>query len=65
MREDYYWYWINNIKGLGNTKLRNLFAVFDTPENIYKASDKMFEGVIGIKPDDIYSINESRKSEYI
>ena len=65
MREDYYWYWVNNIKGIANTKLRKLFAIFDTPEDIYKASDKMLESVIGIKTDDIYSIKESRNNEYI
>ena len=65
MKDDYYWFWINNITGIANIKLRYLFKVFDTPEDIYKASDKMFEGVMGIKPDDIYSIKESRKSEYI
>lgn len=61
MKDDYYWFWINNITGIANIKLRYLFKVFDTPEDIYKASDKMFEGVMGIKPDDIYSIKESRK----
>ena len=55
MKDDYYWFWINNITGIANIKLRYLFKVFDTPEDIYKASDKMFEGVMGIKPDDIYS----------
>ena len=65
MKDDYYWFWINNITGIANIKMRYLFKVFDTPEDIYKASDKMFEGVMGIKPDDIYSIKESRKSEYI
>ena len=65
MKDDYYWFWINNITGIANIKLRYLFKVFDTPEDIYKASDKMFEGIMGIKPDDIYSIKESRKSEYI
>ena len=58
MKDDYYWFWINNITGIANIKLRYLFKVFDTPEDIYKASDKMFEGVMGIKPDDIYSIKE-------
>lgn len=65
MKEDYYWYWVNNIKGIANTKLRNLFTVFDTPEDIYKASDNMLEGIAGIRSDDVYSIRESRKSEYI
>lgn len=47
MKDDYYWFWINNITGIANIKMRYLFKVFDTPEDIYKASDKMFEGVMG------------------
>ena len=45
MREDYYWYWVNNIVGMSNAKLKKLFAVFDTPEEIYKASDRLLESV--------------------
>lgn len=65
MEQDYYWYWVNNINGIANIKLRSLLAVFDTPEDIYKASDKLLRSVTGLKETDIYAIRESRKSEYI
>ncbi len=65
MREDYYWYWVNNIVGISNAKLRNLFAVFDTPEEIYKASDRLLERVKDIRESDIAAIKESRKDDYI
>lgn len=65
MREDYYWYWVNNIVGISNAKLKNLFAVFDTPEEIYKASDRLLESVNDIRMSDIMAIKESRKDDYI
>ena len=65
MREDYYWYWVNNIVGISNAKLKNLFAVFDTPEEIYKASDRLLESVKDIRQTDIATIKESRKDDYI
>ena len=65
MKDDYYWYWVNNITGIANIKLRNLLAVFDTPEDIYKASDKLLESVKGLKDTDICEIRKSQKSEYI
>ena len=45
MKEEYYWYWVNNIAGISNMKLRTLFNTFDTPEQIYKASDKLLNSV--------------------
>ena len=65
MREDYYWYWVNNIVGMSNAKLKKLFAVFDTPEEIYKASDRLLESVKDIRQTDIATIKESRKDDYI
>ena len=65
MREDYYWYWVNNIVGMSNAKLKKLFAVFDTPEEIYKASDRLLESVNDIRMSDIMAIKESRKDDYI
>lgn len=65
MREDYYWYWVNNIVGISNAKLKKLFAVFDTPEEIYKASDRLLERVNDIRMSDIMAIKESRKDDYV
>ena len=46
-------------------KLRTLFNTFDTPEQIYKASDKLLNSVSGIKEKDVSAIIESRNNEYI
>ena len=46
-------------------KRRTLFNTFDTPEQIYKASDKLLNSVSGIKEKDVSAIIESRNNEYI
>jgi DNA protecting protein dprA len=56
---------VNNIVGMSNAKLKKLFAVFDTPEEIYKASDRLLESVNDIRMSDIMAIKESRKDDYI
>lgn len=62
MREDYYWYWVNNIVGMSNAKLKKLFAVFDTPEEIYKAFLTDYWRVMNdIRMSDIMAIKESRE----
>ncbi len=65
MKEDYYWYWVNNIAGISNAKLKKLFNVFDTAQDIYTASEKLLNRVSGIKEKDINAIIEARKDEYV
>ncbi len=65
MKEDYYWYWVNNIAGISNSKLKILFNVFDTPQDIYKASEKVLNTVSGIKEKDVNAIIEAKNDEYI
>lgn len=46
--ERFYWFWINNIHGIGNMKIRRLLEVFEAPEHIYKASKNELMSVEGI-----------------
>lgn len=39
-RQDYYWYWLNNIPGVGRRTLHKLLQVFRTPENIYMSGEE-------------------------
>lgn len=34
-RQDYYWYWLTNIDGIGRAAIRKLLDVFGSPETIY------------------------------
>ena len=54
------WFWINNIKGIGNIKIRRLLKAFnDDPEAVFNASDKEVASVEGIKPSDVANITDS------
>lgn len=39
-KEDYYWYWLNNITGIGRRTIRKLLEIFETPERIYRSSEE-------------------------
>lgn len=39
MRKEHYWYWLNNIPGLGRVTVARLLENFASPEEIYHASD--------------------------
>ncbi len=65
MTDEYYWYWINNITGISNAKLRHIFNVFDSPREVYSASDRVLESIRGITDRDIQAITHNRKDEYI
>lgn len=50
------WFWLNNIEGIGNTKIRRLLEIFTEPENIYYADKGELEGIPGITPRDVENI---------
>ena len=52
-----YWFWINNIKGIGNIKQRKLLGAFgDDPVKVYEASQKEIASVEGISKTDAANI---------
>ena len=38
--EEYYWYWLNNIRNIGRRKISKLLKRFDSPKEIYKAGSE-------------------------
>ena len=65
MKEEYYWYWVNNIAGLSNKKIRELLKVFDSPESVYKASERLLSAVPGLKQKDIEAIITNKRDNII
>ena len=59
--EDFYWYWLCNISGIGSVRIRNLMNIFGTPEEIYKASDKVIISVPGLTQKNREAIIASRR----
>lgn len=37
-KQDYYWYWLNNIPGIGRITIHKLLDTFKKPEEIYRAN---------------------------
>ena len=63
MIEEEYWYWLTNIKNIGNKKISILLKKFKTPAEVYFAGEKKLENIFGIKKEDICNILTS-KDEY-
>ena len=56
MTDRKFWFWLNNIEGIGNTKIRILLESFHTPMNIYYADKSLLESIPGITPKDVENI---------
>lgn len=39
-KDDFYWYWLNNIPGIGRGTIRRLLEEYEKPENIYFAGEE-------------------------
>lgn len=52
------WFWLNNIEGIGNIKIRRLLEIFENPVNIYNADNKELEKLPGLTPKDIWNITD-------
>ena len=40
-----YWIWLNNVPGIGARRFYKLIEYFESPENLYNASEKEFNHV--------------------
>ena len=62
---DYYWYWLCNIPGIGNSKIKAILSIFGDAREVYDASDKSLGYVNNLKDKDIVSIINSKKDNDI
>ena len=51
-----YWYWLNNIEGIGNAKIRNLLEVFQSPYEIAHAGEKDLRNIPRLDDNDMERI---------
>lgn len=63
--EDYYWYWYCNIPRVGQTKLRQLLTVFESPEHVYKADEKILKGLGLLTDKELGCLMDSKKDNSI
>ena len=60
-----FWFWLNNIEGIGNAKLRNLLEVFNNPENVFCASAEVLSKIPLLSERDVTNICNEDKRKYI
>ncbi|TCT16413.1 DNA processing protein [Natranaerovirga pectinivora] len=65
MNKSLYWYWMCNIKGIGQKKTAKLLDCFGDPEGVWRASEKDLSNVAILRTNDIKKIIESRDEESI
>ncbi|MBR3811487.1 MAG: DNA-processing protein DprA [Agathobacter sp.] len=56
-----YAYWLHNISGIGNAKIRMLYEVASSAEEIYHLPLQQLRKVPGLKEDDIKALQKSQK----
>lgn len=60
MTNEEYWYWLFNINGMWNGKMRKLLNTVGSPKDIFCASEELLTKVSGLKKEDISNIILSR-----
>lgn len=65
MNEEFYWFWLGSIPGIGNTRILQLLQIFGNAKNIYDASDNMLKMTNILTQKDIENINETRRNSEI
>lgn len=60
-----YWYWINNIEGIGNSKIRRLLSHYEEPEEVYRARERELIEFAGLSEKDVHNILSSEKRNNI
>lgn len=65
MDEKFYWFWLCNIPGLGNSRIEKLIQVFGNVKGIYDATEKILRAVHILSENNIQCIVESRKDSHI
>ena len=64
-KEDFYWYWICNIPGIGNIKIKRLLEEFQSPYNIYGADEQHIKQTGILTAPDMEQLKSSRKDDNI
>lgn len=65
MSDRKFWFWLNNIEGIGNIKVRTLLEEYENPQNIYRARECELNKIPILSETDVANICNKEKSEYI
>lgn len=64
-KEDFYWYWLCNIPGIGSIRIKRLLECFLTPEGVYHAGRQELEHCRSMTAANIAAVLNSRHEEKI
>lgn len=57
------WYWLCNIEGIYQKKIKSLLQVFKTPQSVFFAEENELKEVYGIQDEDIRKIQTAQKEK--
>ena len=61
MEDKLYWYWLCNLSGIGNKRIKRLLDVFKSPKAVFYAAPEALHGCTGLTQPNIETIIEKQK----
>ena len=52
-KEELYWYWLCNLSGIGNKRIKRLLDVFKSPKTVFYAAPEALHGCTGLTQQNI------------
>ena len=62
-KEELYWFWLCNLSGIGNKRIKRLLAVFKSPKAVVYAAPEALHGCTGLTQQNIETIMKNRNME--
>ena len=64
-KEELYWYWLCNLSGIGNKRIKRLLDVFKSPKTVFYAAPEALHGCTGLTQPNIETIMKNRNMEKV
>ena len=64
-KEELYWYWLCNLSGIGNKRIKRLLDVFKSPKTVFYAAPEALHGCTGLTQQNIETIMKNRNMEKV
>ena len=64
-KEELYWYWLCNLSGIGNKRIKRLLDVFKSPKAVFYAAPEALHGCTGLTQQNIETIMKNRNMEKV
>ena len=64
-KEELYWYWLCNLSGIGNKRIKRLLDVFKSPKAVFYAAPEALHGCTGLTQQNIETIMKNTNMEKV